>query len=116
MDDGNTLHGMELALSISTFPVRQQSFYPTIIGRNNGVVNLFKTTQQAARRREELSNNLITTRGHRPRRILPLHVKSPAIPGTPLPPPSSLCRHEVVRACWEYNSVYACRWKKQILY
>lgn len=44
------LRGMELALSISTFPVRQWSFYPVIIGGDNGVVNLFKTTQQRARR------------------------------------------------------------------
>lgn len=97
MDDGNTLHGMELALSIFTFPVWQQSFYPAIIGRNNGVVNLFKTTQQAARRREELSNNLITTRGHRlqwgRRRIPPVHVELPAIPVTPLPTPSSFFHH-----------------------
>lgn len=100
MDDGNTLHGMELALSIFTFPVRQQSFYPAIIGRNNGVVNLFKTTQQAARRREESSNNPITTAMEENSSFT---CRITAIPVTPLPPPPNVS--EVVRAYWEYTSV-----------
>jgi len=50
MDDGNMLHGRELVQSISTFPARQWTFYPVIIGRDNGVVNLLKTTQWRARR------------------------------------------------------------------
>lgn len=49
MDDGNMLHGKELAPSILTFPVRQRAFYPVIIGTDNSVVNLFKTTQRPAR-------------------------------------------------------------------